>query len=109
MFNTDNSGTYGWYFSDYMHIGGRIIDGEVSDACSVHVYDFKGYSTALSDNEIIQNYISSYIYSQLGPNENPNITIITVANESTSYLLPVTKSKLVILIEKSNANTINVE
>ena len=75
MFNTDNSGTYGWYFSDYMHIGGRVINGEVTDACSVHIYDFKGYSTALSDNEIIQNYISSTIYSQLGPNDNPDMSL----------------------------------
>ena len=74
MFNTDNSGTYGWYFSDYMHIGGRVVNGEVSDACSVHVYDFKAYSTALSDNEIIQNYISATIYSQLGPNDNPDMS-----------------------------------
>lgn len=75
MFNTDNSGTYGWYFNDYMHMGGRVINGEVTDACSVHIYDFKGYSTALSDNEIIQNYISSTIYSQLNPNENPSISV----------------------------------
>lgn len=75
MFNTDNSGTYGWYFSDYMHIGGRVINGEVTDACSVHMYDIKGYSTALSDNEIIQNYISSTIYSQLQPNANPDMSL----------------------------------
>jgi hypothetical protein len=74
MFNTDNGGTYGWYFNDYLHIGGRIIEGEVYDACSVHVYDFKGYSTALSDNEIIQNYISSTIYSELEPNGNPDMS-----------------------------------
>lgn len=74
IFNTDNSGAYGWYFNDYLHIGGRVIDGEIYNACSVHVYDFKGYSTALSDNEIIQNYISSTIYSQLGPNDNPDMS-----------------------------------
>jgi hypothetical protein len=65
MFNTDNSGAYGWYFNDFLHIGGRVVNGEISDPCSVHVYDIKAYSTALSDNEIIQNYISSTIYSQL--------------------------------------------
>ena len=75
MFNTDNSGTYGWYFSDYMHIGGRVLGEEVTDACSVHMYDIKGYSTALSDNEIIQNYISSTIYSQLQPNANPDMSL----------------------------------
>ena len=75
MFNTDNSGTYGWYFSDFLHIGGRVIDGEVTDACSVHLYDFKAYSTSLSDNEIIQNYISSTIYSELYPNTNPDMSI----------------------------------
>jgi len=63
MFNNDNSGIYGWYFNEYLHLGGRVIGGEITDACSVHIYDFKGYSTALSDNEIIQNYISSTIYS----------------------------------------------
>jgi hypothetical protein len=63
MFDTNNSGIYGWYFSDYMHVGGRVIGNEIYDACSVHMYDIKAYSTALSDNEIIQNYISSTIYS----------------------------------------------
>ena len=75
MFNNDNSGIYGWYFNEYLHLGGRVIGGEITDACSVHIYDFKGYSTALSDNEIIQNYISSTIYSQLGPNDNPDMSV----------------------------------
>lgn len=75
MFNTDNGGTYGWYFRDFLHIGGRVIDGEIVDSCDVHVYDIKAYSTALSDNEIIQNYISSTIYSQLDPNVNPDMSI----------------------------------
>jgi hypothetical protein len=65
IFNTDNNGTYGWYFTDMLHIGGRVINGEISDACSIHLYDFKVYTSALSDNEVIQNYISSYIYSEL--------------------------------------------
>jgi len=63
MFNVDNSGAYGWYFTDYLHLGGRVINNEISNACSVQFYDVKGYSTALSDNEIIQNYISANIYS----------------------------------------------
>lgn len=75
IFNTDNSGAYGWYFEDYLHIGGRVIDNEIYDACSVHVYDVKGYSTALSDNEIIQNYISANIYSQLEPNSYPDMSL----------------------------------
>ena len=74
IFNTDNGGVYGWYFNDFLHIGGRVVDGEVTDSCSVHVYDIKAYSTALSDNEIIQNYISSTIYSQLEPNANPDMS-----------------------------------
>lgn len=74
MFNTDNSGIYGWYFSDFLHLGGRVINGKVYDACAVHFYDFKGYSTALSDNEIIQNYISAYLYSQLEPSANPDMS-----------------------------------
>ena len=53
MFNVDNNGVYGWYFNDFLHIGGRVIDGEIYDACSVHVYDIKAYSTALSDNEVV--------------------------------------------------------
>lgn len=74
VFNTDNSGLYGWYFDESLHLGGRVVAGEITDAASVHIYDFKIYSSALSDNEIIQNYISSYIYSELGPNANPDMS-----------------------------------
>lgn len=74
IFNTDNSGTYGWYFSDFLHIGGRVINGEIYDAASTHLYDFKVYSSALSDNEIIQNWASAYIYAELQPNANPDMS-----------------------------------
>lgn len=74
VFNIDNNGTYGWYFDDYLHIGGRVIDGIISDAASVHLYDFKVYSSAISDNEVIQNYISATIYSELQPNTTPNMS-----------------------------------
>ena len=75
IFNTDNSGAYGWYFTDYMHLGGRVINGSIENAASVHIYDIKAYSSALSDNEIIQNQVSSYIYSELGPNSNPDMSL----------------------------------
>lgn len=74
VFNTDNSGTYGWYFDEFLHIGGRVINNIITDAASVHVYDFKVYSSALSDNEIIQNWISALIYSELGPNSTPDMS-----------------------------------
>ena len=74
IFNTDNNGMYGWYFDEYLHIGGRVINNEITDAASVHLYDLKVYSSALSDNEIVQNYISATIYSELGPNASPNMS-----------------------------------
>jgi hypothetical protein len=74
IFNTDNSGAYGWYFDEFLHIGGRVINNEITDAASVHAYDVKAYSSALSDNEIIQNYVSSFIYSELNANSNPDMS-----------------------------------
>ena len=74
IFNTDNSGTYGWYFDTPLHIGGRVEGNEVYDSASLHLYDFKVYSSYLSDNEIIQNYVSSYIYSELQPNTTPDMS-----------------------------------
>ena len=74
IFNTDNNGTYGWYFEEFLHIGGRVINEEITDAASVHLYDLKAYSSALSDNEVIQNYISSYIYSELQPSASPDMS-----------------------------------
>jgi len=64
-----------WYFEDLLCIGARLKNGEVVSSASVHVYDFKVYSSALSDNEIIQNYISSTIYSQLPNGESPSFTL----------------------------------
>jgi len=74
IFNTENNGTYGWYFDDFLHIGGRVVNEDIVDAASVHVYDFKVYSSALSDNEITQNWISALIYSELAPNSNPDMS-----------------------------------
>lgn len=74
VFNIDNNGAYGWYFDEFLHIGGRVIGDIIEDAASVHLYDFKVYSSALSDNEIIQNWISALIYSELGPNNNPDMS-----------------------------------
>jgi len=55
-----------------MCLGARLNGNEVIDASDVHFYDLKIYSTALSDNEIIQNQVSATIYAELDNGENPS-------------------------------------
>lgn len=63
-----------WFFDQFLCLGAHVDGDDVISAADVHFYDFKMYSTALSDNEIIQNYISANIYAELDNGENPSTT-----------------------------------
>lgn len=74
---TSNALGTAWYFTTPICLGARVEGEEVISSANVHFYDFKIYSTALSDNEITQNYVSATIYSELANGASPQQTLQT--------------------------------